>query len=59
MSCHSVFSFCNVLWLTDGDNLLDAAESCKRESDFFSEIFSSPLGDGDRNCANLDYDKQK
>jgi hypothetical protein len=26
---------------------------------FFSEIFSSPLGDGDRNCANLDYDKQK
>ncbi len=56
---HNVFSFCNVLWLTDGDNLLDALESCKRESDFFSEIFSSPLGDGDRNCANLDYDKQK
>jgi len=59
MSCHSIFSFCNVLRLTDRDNLLDASESCKRQSDLFSEIFLCPLGDGDRNCANLDNDKQK
>jgi hypothetical protein len=48
-----------VLWLTDKDKVQDAPKSYKGKSDFFSEIFLCPLGDGNRNRANLDYDKQK
>ena len=59
MSCHSIFSFCNVLLLTDRDNVLDAPKSFKLKMNLFSEIFLCPLGDGDRNCANLDLHKQR
>ena len=47
-----------MLLLTDRDKVRDAPKSFKLKMNLFSEIFLCPLGDGDRNCANLDLDKQ-
>ena len=60
MSCHSIFSFLQCVEVDRQGECTGCGGILQAEMRFFfGNLFCIPLGDGDRNCANLDLDEQK